>query len=421
MDNKLFKFFIILLYICIILYIYLDSLVWLKYYLYPDYNEYTYIKFNKNKKFSIFNNMNTIYSLKQFYILYPKFDYYNYRNSKAEFFKNKTELDVIYYWYSNGKSYAFLNYENYTNNNPKNILIYPHLPFNLLDGGTTVQYYLASLLDKLGIKVRMHKVNGENKSNILFNNYYENDFDMNNTIVIYCEGIQGNPLNAKYVVRWMLSELGKNVPYAYLNTWNKNELVYYFNYELKFNNNPEKIGNIYKLLTVIYVNPNIKNMNLNTREGYCYTMRKSHYHNKINIIHPNNSFEITLSHTQENYIEIFNKYKYFVSYDPLTFISIIASLCGCISIVYPIEGINKKEWILKGALGEYCKIKQNFNLYGIAYGNSPEELKFAQDTIHLVQEQWNDIKNYESKLVQNFITDINNFNNMQNTIQNNYF
>ena len=59
------------------------------------------------------------------------------------------------------------------------------------------------------------------------------------------------------MIRWMLSELGKNVPYEHVNTWGKNELVYYYNSELKFNNFPERIGTIYKLLTTIYVNSSI--------------------------------------------------------------------------------------------------------------------------------------------------------------------
>jgi hypothetical protein len=151
-------------------------------------------------------------------------------------------------------------------------------------------------------------------------------------------------------------------------------------------------------------------------------MRKAvRFHKHIDYFHPENSFEITVHHTQQEYIDIFNNNKYFISYDPLTFLNIIASLCGCISIVYPLEGVNKKEWLQMGALNEYFKLKGHYNLYGIAYGNSPEELEFAESTIHLVKDQWNDIKNYESMLIKNFINDVNNFNKCENTIQNNYF
>lgn len=362
---------------------------------------------------NILNNLNVVYSLKTFYINHPEFNYYTYRGENLKKFDNMTEVEVILYWLNNQSPVITdLKYQQ------KNIIIYPHLNFNLKDGGITVQYYLASLLDKLGIKVRMYTSNFINKNNI-FNNFYNNDFDINDSIVIYCEGINGNPLNAPYVVRWMLSELGKNVPYDYVNTWGKNELVYYFNSEPKIVNNP---SNFFKFLTVIYINPSIKNINLNKRSNYCHTYRKSFYHKNVNIIHPTDSFEISRAHSQEDYVELFNKYKYFVSYDPLTFLTIIAPLCGCISIVHPIENVTKEGWLKTSALYQYFKEKGNFNIYGIAYGNSSEELKFAQNTIHLVKNQWNDIiNNYQVKLIKDFIYDINHFNECINTLKNNYY
>jgi hypothetical protein len=364
---------------------------------------------------NILNNLNVTYSLKTFYTNHPEFDYYTYRGENSEKFNNMTEVEVILYWLNNKINLDTTDINKYQQ---KNIIIYPHLPFNLKDGGTTVQYYLASLLDKLGIKVRMYTSSFINKNNI-FNNFYNDDFDINNTIVIYCEGINGNPLNAPYIVRWMLSELGKNVPYDYVNTWGKNELVYYFNSEPKIVNNP---SDFFKFLTVIYINPSIKNYNLNERSNYCYTYRKSFYHKNVNIIHPTDSFEISRAHSQEDYIELFNKYKYFVSYDPLTFLTIIAPLCGCISIVHPIENVTKEGWLKTSALYQYFKEKGNFDIYGIAYGNSSEELEFAQNTIHLVKDQWNDIiNNYQVKLIKDFIYDINHFNECINTLKNNYY
>ena len=305
---------------------------------------------------------------------------------------------------------------NNINYNQKNIIIYS-FNFDYTCGGITVLYYLASLLDKLGYNVRVKAPATENH---IFNKFYNNDFDLNKTIVIYPEVIEGNPLNAPHVIRWILAEVGINIINNVIDSWGKNDLVYYFNCENKFYNSPEKIGSIYKLLTVIYINPNIKNNNTEKRDGYCFTLRKHRIHKNINYIHPNDSFYMTPKHTQDDYIEIFNKYKYFISYDPLTFLTIIASLCGCISIVYPIEGVSKKEWLEKTAISEYLK-NNNEELYGIAYGNSPDEIDFAEKTIHLVQKQWNNIKNYEQELFTNFIKDINNFDNMNNTIQNNYY
>jgi hypothetical protein len=360
------------------------------------------------------NKNQIVYSLKTFYTIYPKFDYKLYSSSIKS---NLGEVNTIIQWFNNGCNYDFLNNDNISKN--KSILVYIHTNgFDESDGGTVVQYYLAKLLDEMGQQVRLFSK--LKKTNSVFNNFYDNDLDLDNTIVIYCEGIRGNPLKAKYVVRWMLSELGKNVPLHYLRKWGKNELIYYFNSEIKISKNKDKIGTIYKYLTTLYVNPSIKNFN-NDKSGYCFTLRKSHFHKKITNIHPTKSFEIPYKIKQNEIINVFNKYKYFISYDPLTFLTIIATSCGCVSIVYPIDKINKISWLQTTAMIEYFDSINKYELYGVAYGNSPEEIKFAEDTIHLATEQWNNIlAYYKNNHIINFIKDINNFENMQNTITNNF-
>jgi hypothetical protein len=332
-----------------------------------------------------------------------------------------TEEQAISHWIEYGKKEG--RYINSRHN--KNLIIYTHMEdFNINDGGTVVQYYLAKILEeRFNQNVRIYPSSGKkNISNSLFTKYYNNDFPIDNdTVVIYCEGTIGNPLNAKYAVRWMLSELGQNVPKEWVDTWGKHELVYYFNSETKFTQYPEKNGNIYKLLSLLYINPSIKKYNYKIRDNYCYTIRKGFgIHKNITYIHPNNTFEITRQHTQDECIQFFNKYKYFISYDSLTFLSIIAALCGCISILYKKEGMTKKEWIETTAAAEYIKYKKLDNLYGIAYGL--EDIKYAEDTLHLVKDQWIDITNYTiNNTVKPFIDNINNFEHMINTISNNFY
>ena len=94
-------------------------------------------------------------------------------------------------------------------------------------------------------------------------------------------------------------------------------------------------------------------------------------------------------------------------------------MCGCIPVVYKVNGLNKKEWIQTTAAAEYCKSKGMDNLYGIAYGR--EDMEYAKDTIHLVKEQWENILEFnKEKTIVPFINDINDFDNMQNTIEKNY-
>jgi len=337
----------------------------------------------------------------------------------------QTEQEALTHWHTFGEKEGRTMASSITDKGVKNIIIYTHMDeFNINDGGTVVQYYLAQILEETYRQnVRIYSSSGKkNTDNPIFNKYYNFEFPINDdTIVIYCEGTIGNPLKANSVVRWMLSELGQNVPHEHVDTWGKNELVYYFNSELKFNKNPEKIGNIYKLLSVLYINPIITNFHYKSRTDYCYTLRKALYiHKNIQYIHPEPSFEITKAHTQCESIFFFNKYKYFISYDPSTFLSVIAALCGCISIVYKRDGMTKQEWIQTTAASEYLKYKGLDNLYGIAYGL--EDITYAEKTLHLVEKQWLDIANYfKYKTVMPFINDINKFKNMPNTIKNNYY
>ena len=54
---------------------------------------------------------------------------------------------------------------------------------------------------------------------------------------------------------------------------------------------------------------------------------------------------------------IFKRVERFISYDPHTAYSVFAALCGCDSIVVPIDGITKDQWQ-----------PDQKSQYGIAYG-----------------------------------------------------
>jgi len=409
------------------------------YYLHKDYNSNIFKNFQEDnlllnefelkQKFLVYYLFNKnlesdkiVYSLKTFYDKFNNFDYFAFRSLYRTELHNFTEEETIIHWNNNfnklllddGVELNKLN--NNLNVNRLNVYIYPHLPFNMSDGGVTVQYYLAQILDKLGVRVRICDGSNLEKNNI-FNNVFCNDFVIDDCIVIYCEGIPGNPLNAKNVVRWMLSPLGKNVPEVWITKWNKNELVYYFNPEPRFEKS--KIGTIYKLLTCPYVNPDIVNYNTNVRNGMCFSYRKKHYHKKIDKIHNDGDFEITREHSQEDYIEVFNNHKYFVLYDPLSFLMSISTMCGCVAIIHPVDGLTKLEWLHTTFYSFYLKCKNLDNIYGVAYGI--EDIEYAESTIHLAYEQMMDIKQcFVENSIQPFIDDMQFFEKMPNTLENNY-
>ena len=292
-------------------------------------------------------------------------------------------------------------------------------------GGILALYNLGKHIKDLEIPnicVKMFDCSNQKIINSCFDDYIDINDINDNVIIIYPEVVQGNPLNKPYVVRWILAPIGLNCNSNIANTWDKNDLVYYYNSELKFTENSEKIGNIYKLLCIIHIDPIIKQTNFGERTGICYVRRKQQAHkNQINYyIFEDNLDEIPHSFSKSQYVEYFNKYKMFVSYDPLTFLTIMAAMCGCISVVYPLVGLTKLEWINKTAASEYLKSKGLDNLYGIAYGL--EDIPYAMETIHLVKEQWDDIQNFNKEMsIVPFINDIHNFQNIQNTVESKYF
>jgi hypothetical protein len=305
----------------------------------------------------------------------------------------------------------------------KKIVIYPHLPYSPSDGGINVQYYLASLLKSHNIDIKMF--NNCDSYNQIFSDF-TNNIDIENTIVIYCEGIVGNPLNAKYVVRWMLSELGKNVPSDRLFTWGKNELVYYYLSEKKIKDSPEKIDSIYKFLTTIYLKPNTFINYNRQRNGYCHIFKKSHYHkNGIQQFHPPDSIELRHFNNYEELVNFFNRFEYFVCYDPCSFLVFLAGLCGCIPILHKVDGISKEQWFtgkgdINSAHYEYYLNHPYTNYPGIAYGI--EDLEYARSTIHLLPDFFNNIIEYVNKQsLEKFIIDMQNFGRNINTVENNYY
>jgi len=302
----------------------------------------------------------------------------------------------------------------------KNILVYTVSPFSFTCGGLVVQYELCRIIRSLGINIRLHAPN--KIMNSIFNRYYNGEFDLNETIVIYGETIPGNPLNAPHVVRWILAPLGI-AGASQRHTWKDTDLVYHFNPDKLFYNNENQIGRIYKTLTPIYICRIIDNYNDPNRIGYCHTFRKSHYHKTIKYAHPpNQSMEITYQHKMIECVNIFNKKYIFISYDPLTFLNIMAALCGCVSVVVKIDGMDEMDWLKTTAAYPYLKSKNLNKLYGIAYGLS--EIDWAKNTLHLVKQQWNDILKYlRETTILPFLNDIRNINDttyLENNVINNF-
>ena len=184
-------------------------------------------------------------------------------------------------------------------------------------------------------------------------------FNKNNTIVVYPEVFFGNFLNAKFVVRWLLSDRYEDNRKVF----GKNDLV--IAYREVFND--YTINPTCKTVTIVHFNKELyRQTNFASRTGNCYIVRKGKDRKDLP-----KSFDgpVIDGKSEKEIVDIFNNSKYCYSYDTQTMYSFIASVCGCISIVVPEDGRGRNDYLKPDDLG-----------YGVAYGDSEEELSFAENT-----------------------------------------
>jgi hypothetical protein len=187
--------------------------------------------------------------------------------------------------------------------------------------------------------------------------------DIRDSIVVYPEIIEGNPLGAKKVVRWLLNKPGAITGTS---SYGFGDLIFYYaehflpegfvadeSFRLK----------IADMKTHIY-----KDNHAGQREGVYYMVRKGR--DVPHTYHPENSLQVDgKSHAE--LAEIFAKAQMFISYDLHTAYSLYASLCGCDSVVVPRPGMSKEQWKIG---------KDQSDLDGIAYGY--EDIERARKTRH---------------------------------------
>jgi predicted O-linked N-acetylglucosamine transferase (SPINDLY family)/GT2 family glycosyltransferase len=272
--------------------------------------------------------------------------------------------------------------------------------FNAKSGGVIAMYNLAKIIHENNIQCKIFDTCGHHLPNNIFDVYATSLDITNHTIVVYPEGINGNPLNAKFVVRWILCELGIHCASDIYKTWGRNDFVYHYS-----TYNPDKNVSDYNMLTPLYLNPKLQDQG-KSRDGYCHVIRKGHkFHKPLQYIHPQNSFLLDDDLSQEDLIDILNTKKYLISYDPYSYINFMASLCGCVPIVAPFASTSKKQWLDSMSISKILEKYGEKELKGIAYGL--DEIEYAQRTLaesRRQQEMWIE---YGDHSVQHFINDMN--------------
>jgi hypothetical protein len=180
-------------------------------------------------------------------------------------------------------------------------------------------------------------------------------------IAIYPETVDGNPLGADHVVRWLLYHPGIIAPNA---RFTENELVFFFQEAFLPEGHSIPKDNFLQLHWIrddIY-----RDLGIGNRHGTCRMVRKGQA-----TFDPSMSagdrFDLLDSRTHEEIAEVFNQCEFFVSHDIYTMYLYYAALCGCVPIAVPQPGLDGAAW------------RSTFELrYGVAYGET--EVDWARAT-----------------------------------------
>lgn len=187
--------------------------------------------------------------------------------------------------------------------------------------------------------------------------------DINDSIVIYPEVIDDNPLGARRYVRWFLHRPGfHKKKYHY----NSGDL--YFFYQKAFDHCINNMVCGGQLFVIEYFSDVYVNRNSAKREKVCYMIRKGT--NRKDLPNLKNLWVVdNLTHTEM--AMAFNNCSYCYFYDTHTLYSTYSAMCGCIPIIVPEKGVSKTEWV-----------SEKKYHYGIAYGE--EDINNARNTYPLL-------------------------------------
>jgi hypothetical protein len=237
-------------------------------------------------------------------------------------------------------------------------------PYSESVGGVVVLHKLCHILNELGYNsslIPTEKLAGglyQIPLNPNYNTKLTTEIDPKKDIIIYPEVQEENPWGVKNVVRWILNSYHTPSDQNYMATWGDSDYWVYYD-DMWYDGFREK-NMLYIRETKLDI---FKNYNLERDIEVCFTYRKkNHLKESLIKIHPEGSLEIPKQISDKVLLEIFNRSKRFYCYDTESYLSELASLCGCESIVVPHETAKFNET----------------PRWGVAYG--VENLQFALDT-----------------------------------------
>jgi hypothetical protein len=249
--------------------------------------------------------------------------------------------------------------------------------YNPSIGGAITLHRLCDILNDIGYDAYLTttlKLNGQTEYFILndkYNTKIATEIDIENDIIIYPEIEPGNPFECKNVVRYILNKFHLPEYDNTISTWGGKDYWLYY-HDLFYDNLKDK-----NILTILDSKLDLfKDYKIDRNIESCHTYRKrSHERDIIVPIHPQDSIEIGFNTPDNTLIEIFNKCKRFYSYDTETYLSTLAALCGCESVIVPNTNIPAEEILHR---------RMTLGItYGVAYGI--DDIDNAKQTQHLLR------------------------------------
>lgn len=206
-------------------------------------------------------------------------------------------------------------------------------------------------------------------------------------IVVYPEVITGNPFGASAVVRWILFTPGLHIG-SEAGADPEHEEIFYFQKVFVEGRDwipAENELRLHWIRTDIYFNRQQSN-----RAGSCRMRRKGELvGSDTSDKYKNSKLLDGLPH--EEVAKVFNECEYFYCDDPHTMYSTYAVLCGCIAVVTPMAGVSEKDW------------RPDNERWGMAYGDSWDQIEFAKRTMHKMPERLAELSAAEERLLDHFI------------------
>jgi hypothetical protein len=284
------------------------------------------------------------------------------------------------------------------------------LAYKLAERGHNVLIFCEPEYTHPNIKVISTTIEDIDGDEAKINGWEPFSFNQGNTVSIYPEITVYNPFNTNNVARWILSDTKEHIE----GTYGDNDV--YFDYsDFKTLRNVKKR----KLTVIDYKLDLLKVTNTGKRKSFCHIIHKHTPPDGEKIFKELGSFDLTgwqnkqiqdtgYSSPYDYLREMFNQYEYFLTYDQKSYHSIMATLCGCKTVIlnpgvpYGLEHlVDKENGDSEDITPTEFRLNNPLQQYGIAYGW--DDLKWANDTIHLVRDYVEQLEIIDDKTVDSFI------------------